>query len=357
MRQFGREISGNRRLRAELSTEQRSAILYTLELGQSPTKIAQDLHVARRTIYRTRDRFHERSDVKLRPRSGRPKVFTQSDWRYIFRLARRNPWWSYRTLSANAPGNPSRETIRRILKFYDLRKYKSRRRIPLNSQTARKRYRFAREWMRYSPWENVIFSDECSVQRRSNSKEQWVWRFYSEAYRRDLVNLKSHVKDISQMVWAEIWIGGRTKLIVMERDSSSPRNGFTANSYLDALEEGLIQHYEAGMFFQQDNAKIHRANISQNWFEEHGVWVMDWPPHSPDLNPIEPIWRLLKLELFELHPELVDMGQSKRDWKYFKCCICEAWDALDQGKIDSLIRSVPRRIAAVRRAKGYYTRY
>jgi transposase len=357
MRQFGTQISGNRRPDAELNKEQRSAILYALELGQSPTKIAEDLRVSRRTIYRTRDRFQQRADLDSRPRSGRPKVFTQSTCRYIFRLARRNPWWSYRTLSANAPGNPSRDTIRRILKVYDLRKYKVRRRIPLNSITARKRRRFARLWEGYRSWEKVIFSDECSIQRRSNSKDQWVFRFWSEAYRRDLVNLKPHVKDVSQMVWAGIWIGGRTKLVIMERDSDSVRNGYTTQSYLNALEEGFIEHYEPGTIFQQDNAKIHKSYVAREWFERHGVEVMEWPPHSPDLNPIEPVWRLLKLKLFELHPELVDMGQSEGDWDFFKACMCEAWDALDQRKIDSLISSVPRRIAAVKRAKGYYTRY
>ena len=42
---------------------------------------------------------------------------------------------------------------------------------------------------------------------------------------------------------------------------------------------------------------------------------------------------------------------------FFKDCICEAWGALYQGKIDSLIRSVSRGMAAVGRANGYYTRY
>jgi hypothetical protein len=171
------------------------------------------------------------------------------------------------------------------------------------------------------------------------------------------VNIKPHVKDISQMVWAGIWIGGRTKLVVMDRDSDSARNGYTTKSLLNALEEGLIEHYKPGTIFQQDNAKIHKSFVAQEWFERHGIYVIDWPPHSPDLNPIEPVWRLLKLKLFELYPQLVNMGQSEAHWEFFKDCICNAWDALDQGTIDNLIRSVPRRIAAVRRAKGYYTRY
>lgn len=51
------------------------------------------------------------------------------------------------------------------------------------------------------------------------------------------------------------------------------------------------------------------------------------------------------------------MGRSETDWLYFRQCLVEAWDALDQSKIDALILSMGRRLKAVRRAKGYYTKY
>jgi hypothetical protein len=247
------------------------------------------------------------------------------------------------------------------LKRTALRRYKSRKKIPILPETARIRKKYVLNWRRCGMNEqlqNVIFSDECSVQRRSYSGDRWVWRLYSEAYRRDLVNLVPHVKDISQMVWAGIWLGGRTKLVIMNRDySKSERGSFTTNSYLEALEEGLIQHYTPETIFQQDNARIHKSANAREWFETHGIHVIDWPAHSPDLNPIEPVWRLLKLKLFELYPELGDMGRSQEDWKQFKRAIAHAWDVLDQSVIDGLIRSVPKRIEAVRIAKGYYTRY
>jgi hypothetical protein len=45
--------------------------------------------------------------------------------------------------------------------------------------------------------------------------------------------------------------------------------------------------YTPNLVFQKDNAKIHLAKDTKEWFKTHGVYVEDWPAHSPDLNPIK----------------------------------------------------------------------
>jgi transposase len=37
----------------------------------------------------------------------------------------------------------------------------------------------------------------------------------------------------------------------------------------------------------QDNALIYTAKKVKQWFEDNGIDTSDWPPYSPDLNPIE----------------------------------------------------------------------
>ena len=76
-----------------------------------------------------------------------------------------------------------------------------------------------------------------------------MFRFTSELYHEDLVNLVHHGKDISQIVWCSIWIGGRLDLVIMEWDPESKRNGYSTRSYLWALEEGLLPCYEPGNIF------------------------------------------------------------------------------------------------------------
>ncbi|RPA92629.1 hypothetical protein L873DRAFT_1859594, partial [Choiromyces venosus 120613-1] len=58
-------------------------------------------------------------------------------------------------------------------------------------------------------------------------------------------------------------------------------------------------------FFQQDNSPIHRqdtctvhtASIVLDWFNINGIQLVEYPPYSPDLNPIEYVWVELKKHL------------------------------------------------------------
>jgi len=57
------------------------------------------------------------------------------------------------------------------------------------------------------------------------------------------------------------------------------------------------EHWDSDGLFQENNAPVHgagRARSLQKWKKELGLRLFDWPPSSPDLSPIENIWRLLK---------------------------------------------------------------
>ena len=51
------------------------------------------------------------------------------------------------------------------------------------------------------------------------------------------------------------------------------------------------------LIFQQDNAKAHKAASVLQHFAEWRYEVLDWPPQSLDLSPIEYIWNVMKMRL------------------------------------------------------------
>jgi len=159
------------------------------------------------------------------------------------------------------------------------------------------------------------------------------------------------------MIWGAIWIGGRSDIVFMERDETSPRQGYTAWSYLKVLNAQKETIWSPGMKFQQENCSSHTAGEIRDWFKANDIEVEEWPPNSPDLSPIEHVWKILKDRLNDNYPELINMGKSKKAFEAFQRAIISEWALIDHGLIDSLILSMDNRVHAVLEAKGWHTRY
>ncbi len=64
---------------------------------------------------------------------------------------------------------------------------------------------------------------------------------------------------------------------------------------------------DADFIFQQDLAPTYTA---KSWFNDHGVGVLDWPANSPDLNPIENLWGIVKRKMRNKRPKNADEAES-----------------------------------------------
>ncbi len=105
---------------------------------------------------------------------------------------------------------------------------------------------------------------------------------------------------------------------------------------------------DADFISQQDLAPAHTANGTKSWFNDHGVTVLDWPANSPDLNPIENLWGIVKREIRDTRPNNADE---------LKATVKETWASIPPQQCHKLITSMPRRIEAVIKAKGAPTKY
>jgi hypothetical protein len=169
-------------------------------------------------------------------------------------------------------------------------------------------------------------------------------------------------KNMKTMVWGAFWDNGRSNLYIMDRDFESKKHGYSANSYLEVLDAELTPIWESlnlGYQFMQDNASIHCAHKVKAWFEREGIsLVLDWPPYSPDLNPIEHIWWHLKCLMCEMFPEIsVDKSETEHARQQLESCLQATWDYLDKSLFDVLYESMPRRIEACIAADGWHTKY
>ncbi|GBO42020.1 hypothetical protein AVEN_38796-1 [Araneus ventricosus] len=104
--------------------------------------------------------------------------------------------------------------------------------------------------------------------------------------------------------------------------------------------------------FQDDNSTVHRAGSMCDWFDEHSHTLLhlDWPAKSPDLNPIENLWDMLKrrVKRRNQHPRnLVDLRDQ----------ILSEWLKLDATYLQNLVDSLPNRIQAVIKSRVGITRH
>ena len=143
----------------------------------------------------------------------------------------------------------------------------------------------------------------------------------------------------------------------MERDENSQRRGYMAWSLSKILRKALPRIHQAGMIFQQDNAPMHSSLAIRNLLVELGIPTLVWPPYSPDLNPIEHAWRRLKDRIKRYHPYLEGMDESQEAFDVLVQACKKEWKKIGTWFFDRLVESMPRRLAAVRKARGWQIKY
>lgn len=262
------------------------------KLDMSENKIAGLCGVSRSAVATTVKNWQETGSVSDRPRPGRPRITSDREDRQLVQLARTNPEWSVRKLTAewsamtlNSPSTPlaQKSTVSRRLLEIGLESHPKTDKQLLSENHKRLRYEWCFEKKNWSfdKWATVIFSDESNFQLINRKNTPLVRRFKDEKYEPRFIQQRVQAGGGSIGIWGCISMRGTgvSKIYSGRMDQYL---------YIDTLENELMPSVELLVdsdhhwIFQQDNAPCHKSKYVKQYFDENRINVMPWPARSPD---------------------------------------------------------------------------
>lgn len=337
-------------------------------------KIATLLTTSKTAVQRALQTYTFEAFQGRNPRRDYQRKTTRREDRYIERALKQNnsiPLHDITNIVRESGLPISETTIRRRRSESGLGSYVAAEKPGLRIENIAKRLEWARQYKDWTPedWKRVIWSDESSIWIGVNPRRQFVIRSAAEKYNPKYVKKTFKSAQVKVMVWA-CFTGERLgPLIVCDE------GGIGAEEYEDIIYDGLFSLVddllqppeepdmiriadETTFLFMQDNAPCHKATCIREFLAENRVPIMDWPPQSPDLNPIENLWTDLKARFHKRFLELFKYPSKSLEARYrYSEVLQEVWYSQGMELVEALIASMPRRCVAVIEAQGGWTKY
>lgn len=256
--------------------------------------------------------------------------------------------------------NISKSTFKRRLREFGIKSHKRTNKFMLNEKMIKKRRLWARQMKRTMTqrmWNNVAWSDESIVQWNMFYGER-VYRTNDEKLHPDVVN-KRVKHPIQVMVWGVVSTKGVGELYFVEGYMNSAKYIEVLN---DIIRPQLTRWFgrSRSYHFMHDLAPCHRAKASMAEIRRLNIRMFDWPSNAPDMNPIENVWRVLKIETKKLlkNQEFRRSVEGLSNIEILKTAILTAWNgrAVKKAAIKSCF-NMPKRIDALIKARGMWTKY
>lgn len=307
------------------------------------TDTANEIGCARSSVVFWVKRWYKTKDLSDKPKTGRVRKTTSRQDNVIVKLAKEeNDITSYKIQQEvkKRKIEVSVRTINRRLKEAG-GKYSNKLIKPLLTEKhQQKRLEWAKKHQKFN-WNTVVFSDESTFRLNQPTKKVWQFPGKKKIFRSVKYPLKINV-------WGCFSASGFGKLICFQQN-------LNAEFMLTIYKKGLLPsvsklfgNNNPRWILQEDNDPKHRSKLASEWKKNKKIKTLTWPAMSPDQNPIENVWRLLKINISKKKISTLEL---------FKKELIKEWNNLPDSLAEKLVESMERRIAALIDADGDFTLY
>lgn len=198
----------------------------------------------------------------------------------------------------------------------------------------------------------VVFSDE-KVFKSYSDRKKVLYRPKGERFNPDYVQFHRHSGRISCGVWGFITAGGVGELVEITSRMNSAEYISIINDIYEPAVDSIYGEQKHEFLLMQDNSAVHTSTATKHYFNTHPEikLLQDWPPKSPDINPIENVWSTLTYNwdndaMFNSREDILNATKNR-------------WNNLigESEYISKLYNSMPSRFAEIVENNGYPSSY
>ncbi len=333
-----------------MSQDLRKKIIYLHKKGEGYKKISKALLISQNTVAKVVQTFKKDGTATIsQRRPGRPQKLTPRQERLLMRRVEENRHASSLQLSKEVESQTgvtiSHDTIRCTLQRNGMHGCRPRKKPLLKPRHKKARLEFARAHADKDEdyWDSILWSDETKINFFGTDGFKTVWRRKSEEYKEKCMVPTVKRGGGSVLMWGCMSAAGVGELHFIDGIMNS-------QMYCSILKEKMLPSLRAlgrRALFQHDNDPKHTSKATVGFLKKNRVKVIQWPSMSPDLNPIEHLWGILKRQVEHHSPSSI---QSLKE------VILEEWKKIDLAKCRQLVHSMPRRLGNVIKNHGGHTK-